>query len=313
MAITGAELDLYKRMYSDTIEAELQQNGSLLENTVSVQRVSGERAVFMRKAAAQEAQIITDEFAPLAIVKGNYESRWVTRDILSANETIDANHFEMVAADPRNMIVQGLVDSLGRAKDRIILRALGGSANRQVSGSSSSASFDSNNTIAVGDTSYTTGTPGNMLHEGKLESALNILGQNHVDTSKSQVVCVASMKQLSRLAFRLESLGQLRGDFLGDHRLLLPGADKRLGMYKGVQFIASELLTESEFLTSTNEYAYFYVMDGVKLGVWADLNMYIDRLVQYVDQPYQFAATTHAGAVRMDEAKVVRAICATSV
>jgi hypothetical protein len=314
MAISGAELDVFKQMFTDTFQLELQQKGSKLENTVEQIAVSGETVSFPRKGKAGEATVIDQKFYPIPLEEGSYESRILSGQILFKSETIDRYTMDMMMADPRSAIAADLAKTMGRAKDRIILSALGGSANIKTGGSTSTASFDSNNTIAVDSVAnVVSGTPANMLHEGKVQTALKILSENYALEDGEVPVCVASTKQLTYLFKRLQALAQSRMDFVGNLGLIEAKADKRLGGYAGMVFIPSELLTETALKSSSNEYAYFYVPSAVKLGIWDAPSVRMHQLdTMYAGSPWQFVAEGKIGAIRMDEAKVVRALCATT-
>lgn len=314
MAITGAELDVYKQMFSDSFELELQQNGSKLENTVQSIAVSGETVSFPKKAKSGDAVVVNQKFYPIPLSEGSYESRLLSSTILLKEETIDRYTMDLMMADPRSSIISDLAKTMGRAKDEIILNALGGSANVKTGGSTSSVSFDSNNTIAVNSTAnVVSGTPGNMLHEGKVQTAILKLSEAHALEDGETVICAASTKQLNALFIRLQALGQSRVDFMGDTGIMYSKADKRLGNYAGVVYIPIEILTKSDLKDGANEYAYFYVPSAVKMGIWDAPAIRMHQLGdRYAGSPWQFVAEGRIGAIRMDEAKVVRALCSTS-
>lgn len=311
MALTGNELDLYVKQYTDSIEHVLQQKGSRLEQLVTVEPgVMGERRYFNRIDAAPNPTEHTTRFAPIEPAQMNFERRAVTPITIQEAQWVD--HFDLVrmGSTPIPEIVEAVAMSMARQRDRVILNALGGTALREVAGAASNATFDSNNTISVSTNTYvydsTTGDTG--LNEGKLTNAIKKLQEAHVDLSEG-ISVIASAKQLTELRTRMAKLGVARNDFVNKAGMTMRGADESVNGFLGLNYIHYEELADSAQLTSGDEYVYVFPKSAIKLGVWEPLRIDVSERTEYQGYPMRVYAMETLGAVRMDEAKVVRIVC----
>ncbi len=310
MALAGNELDLYVRKYTDMIEHELQQHGSVLENAVTLESgVMGERTYFNRIGAVDSIEELSSRFDPITLDQASFERRFVTPQTLHKALGLDKLDLIRMAGSPQSDIVTAMVDGMGRKKDSVLLAAFGASALREVAGSSSNIAFTAGNTIAQDTNTYTSLTSDTALHEGKLQLAIRILQGNHVDMGRDEVFVIATAKQLANLRNRVLTLGYGRKDFFNKTPLTIPGLDQGLDGLFGCRFIAFEQLADTDQLVGGDEYAYVLVRSAVKLGVWEPLSVRVSEREDLKGAPLQMVTRMSLGAVRMDEKKIVRIEC----
>src|SRR5690349_8222576 len=269
MALTGTPVDLYQRKYLDAITHELQQKGSVLRGIVNNVAGEGSSLSIQRIGASDNASEVSSRWAPIEPEAATFERRLITPKTISQEMFVD--HLDLIrGADPTSDIVKAITMSLGRQLDKIIYSAMSGSAVRELDGSSGTVAFDSNNTIAVNDTTFATAAVTvNSLHEGKIKLALKKLAEAYVDMN-DEIFVIGTAAQFLFLETRLESLGQLRRDMLGNTPLAMPGVVNKLTGYQGLTFIQYQPLADAENLTSSNEYVYIFPRSAITLGVWGD-------------------------------------------
>ncbi len=313
MAITGDERDRAKRKFMDGVTMELQQSGTLLSAVVTIEPgVMGERTSFDRMAKLTQATEITEAFAPRALHRANYERRYVTpRAVESVYSTPMLDIIKM-AENPLNDLVRSAAMEIGRKKDSVIYAAFGGTAGREVNGAASNASFDSANTILVNTNTYGRDGAGAALsgdtglHTGKLILAKQKLMAAHVDPSRQEIFVVANAKQLTKLLDSLNAQGNARKDFISKTPLNIPGIDLALDGFLGMRFVHYE---DVGIDANSDEYVYVLTRDAVKLGVWKDVSVEVDRRIDIEGSPDVAVTSMTIGAVRMDEAQIVRIAC----
>ncbi len=311
--LTGGEQSIYVRKYTDLFEHVLQQQGSVLANTITIESgVMGERTYFNRIGSVDDIVEHTTRFDPVTLGTHTFERRFITPKILVKYEGLDKFDLIRYSSSPESDIVKSMTLAMGRHKDKHILAALGGTANREVDGSSSNVTFDSNNTIAVNTNTYaeTTLTGDTALHEGKILQAMRKLQQAQVDVGREQVFVVGSAKQLLNLRSRLNTLGKSRQDFMGTTPMRIPGLDASLTGLYGLTFIHLEMLADADQVDANlDEYVYVFAKSAVKMGIFSPFEVRVNERVDLVKNPIQLMVSETIGCVRMDEAKVVRIAC----
>lgn len=310
MALTGSYGDLYVRQYKDMIEHELQQRGSVLRPLVQVESVMGERTYFPKLGKASSYEV-TGRNQDVEIQAQTNERRLVTPKMIEAAFQIEALDMLRYQSSPQPELVDALVMELGRQIDLQIITALAGSAGRELDGSTSNASFDSNNTIAVNTNTFgskdlaglsLTGDTG--LHEGKLQKSLQLLQTGYALSPGDEIFVLAPAMQLAGLRSRVVSVPGLF--FKGMPKLDLPMADQSLDGLLGMRFIQYE---NTGVDSSSDQYVYIFVRKALKFGVWKDVEVNVTQLHDKKGSPIQIKASVAVGAVRMWEEAAIRALC----
>ncbi len=167
--------------------------------------------------------------------------------------------------------------------------------------------FDPANTILVSDVSYSALTAGDHpLHPGKLMKAKKLLAAAHVDLSRQEVFVVGNAKQFTNLQYRIKADGEARKDFVSKTPLTIPGIDIALDGYLGLRFVQYEDVGVDG---SGDEYVYVLTREAVRLGIWQDVKGKIATLETHQLSPEIIVHNMKLGAVRMDEAQIVRILC----
>lgn len=309
--LSGTERDLYVRKYSDAIDVALRQAGGLLLPTVTLEPgVMGERTIFKRFGDVTGSTEHTTRFEQIDFQQINAENRYVTPKMIDVGVHVDKFDLLRMSGDVNPEIVEAVANEIRRKEDLIILAAMGGTAAREVDGSSSAATFDSNNTIAVNDNANATSTVSgdSMLHEGKLISALNLLHAAHVSEEEDVFVLLTS-KQATALRVRMNALGISRLDFVGREPQNVRGAIASLQGFLGLNFIRFEPLAAADQLSGGDEYVYVTTRKATKHGIWSPLEVTMDKDLSQRGHPDRIYAQKTIGSVRMDESRIVRALC----
>jgi hypothetical protein len=308
MALTGSYGDLYIRQYSDLIEHEMQQNGSVLRSLVTVEPgIMGERRYFPKLGKSTSYEI-TGRSQAVEPQDSTFERRFVTpRAIESVHriEMLDAIRYQ---SSPSAELVSSIAQELGRSMDSIIMAALSGSAGRELDGSSSSASFDSNNTIAVNVNTFSATALVNDtgLHEGKIINMKRRLLTNYSLRPGDELFVIAPAIQLAGLHQRV-----LQNPGAGFFQKNLPDVnhpmlDAGLDGFLGARYIQYE---DTGVDGSSDQYVYMFLRKALKMGIWQDVKFTQTILETLKGDPVQLKANMAIGAVRMWEEGVMRVLC----
>ena len=306
MAYTGNELDFYKRKFNDMITHELQQAGSKLEAVVTVEEAMGERTSFDKMGAVEAAEH-NARFEEIAISRISAERRLLTPTTIVGAKHVSDLDIIRAANNPQSDVVKAITMALARKKDDIIIAAAVGTAMREVAGSASNAAFDTTNSRVadtfIGFSDLSAGSV--MLHEGKLQEAARKLQAAEVE---EQLFVIANANQLANLRYRAAKLGWTRTDFLGKQALTIPGLEESLDGFLGMRFIRSERVPQ----VTSKDNVLVLPKSAIKMGQWSPLRVDVRELHNYQGFPIQVYADETIGAVRMDEAKVISILNATS-
>jgi hypothetical protein len=308
----GGYGDLYVRQFKDLIEHDFQQEGSVLRGLVTLESVMGERTFFPKIGRASSYEI-TGRSQDVDVQDQVYERRLVTPKALEAVHRIEKLDLLRYGSSPQPELVRTLAMELGRQHDLAIITAMAGDAGRELDGSVSNASFDSNNTIAVNTNTFGAKDPGGLsltgdtgLHEGKLQKAKQLLTTNYALGHGDQIFVVAPAIQLAGLTARA-----LSTNCAGFFQRSLPDfnnpmLDRALDGFMGMRFVQYE---NTGVDGSSDQYVYVFIKRAMKLGVYEDVTFRIDDLPLKKGNPVQIKANMAIGAVRMWEEGVVRILC----
>lgn len=303
MALGGSYIDHNVQLFSDTLEQELQQRGSKLRGIVTIEREMGEKSHFDKLGVANSYERTT-RYAPRIIQDQSYERRSVTPKSIESTYVLDELDLIRYLKSPQSDVMSAMVAKLGRDLDDIIIDAIKGNAVVTNNGSSSNVALPSGQKIQVNANTYTSLTGDTALHEGKLLLAKRMLQGAEVDIDREPLVCIASAKQLANVQSRsIQNSGLM---YKPNVQIDIPGLDKGLMGFLGMYYIATERLGID---SSNDELAFVLPASAIKLGIWSDLSIAVDRRPDLQQSPMQLSANIAAGAVRMFEEKVVQIAC----
>ncbi len=310
MALTGSYGDLYIRQYTDLIEHEMQQNGSVLRSLVSVEPgLMGERRYFPKLGKSTSYEI-TGRSQAVQVQDSTFERRFVTPRAIEAVHRIEMLDVIRYQSSPDAELVSSMAQELGRQMDAIIVSAFSGSAGRELDGSSSAATFTAANTIAVNTNTFQAGatamTGDTGLHEGKLINMKRRLLSNYSLRPGDEIFVIAPAIQLAGLHTRV-----LLNPGAGFFQKNLPDVnhpmlDRGLDGFLGCRFVQYE---DTGIDASLDQYVYMFLRKAVKLGFWQDVKFTQTIIDTAAGDPVQFKANMALGAVRMWDEAVMRALC----
>lgn len=304
MALSGTYQDFHLNMFKDNLEHELQQRGSLLSATVTIEAVDGNKTYFT-KYGKSSSYVKSTRGESKTYHEDTYERRLLTFQFNSSDKIIDVQDILDMVKNPKSDAIMAMVLELGRKRDEIIFTALSGAATKQENGSTSSVTLPSGSKVAVNSHAYSAvaGTNDIGLTPSKLKEAIKKLGAAFVDVTREPVFVIAPMNQLMKLSVSTEVTS---ADFRTKNVLDVPGVVGGINGYLGLTYIAYE---GTDLVNTTDETAYMYPQSAVKLGVRKPLTVEIMKDSSRVGNPETIAAFEDLGAVRMFEEKVIQIAC----
>lgn len=302
MALGGSYQDFHLDMFKDNLEHELQQNGTLLTATITVEMADGVRTYFTKYGRASSYQKST-RGEKKTYNEDTYERRLLTFQFNSSDKIIDKVDILNMVSNPKSDAMMAMVMELGRVRDGVIFEAVSGPATKQENGTTSTVT--NIKTVAVNSHAFSdvSGSNDIGLTPSKLKEAIKILGESYVDVTREDVFVVGPMNQLMKLSANKEVTSS---DFRSNRALEVPGTVSGINGYLGLTYIAYE---ETDNVNTTDETVYVYPKSAVKLGVRLPLTVEVMPDTSRVGNPDTIAVYEDIGAVRMFEEKVVQIAC----
>ena len=304
MSLAGTYQDFHLEMFKDNLDHELQQKGSLLTATVTIEMVGGNKTWFTKYGKSSTyAKSVRGE--KKTYHEDTYERRLLTFEFNSSDKIIDEQDILDMVQNPKSDAIMAMTNALGRRRDEIVFTALSGSATKQENGSTSTVSLPSASKVAVNSHKFSgaAGTNDIGLTPSKLKEALKLLGEQYVDVTREEVFVVGPMNQLMKLSVSSEVTSS---DFRGVKTLEVPGIVSGINGYLGLTYIAYE---DTDLVNTTDETVYVYPKSAIKLGIRKPLTVKIAPDTTIVGNPDTIAAFEDIGAVRMFEEKVIQIAC----
>jgi hypothetical protein len=278
--ITTAMVEQYK----GNVEHLVQQKGSRLRSSVSVETVTGKNA-FFEQIGSTAAQLRTSRHADTPRMDTPHARRRVSLEDYDWADLIDSEDRVRLLIDPQGPYATAASNALGRAIDSAIVSAADGTAFTGVAGGTST-SYDSSNTVDVQVGVSPAADTG--LNVGKLRAAKNVLDANEADDEDRY--CIINAKQLQNLLAETEVTSS---DFATVKALVSGQVDSFLGF----QFIRTELIgTDS----NSDHKVLFWQKAGMKLAMGAEPTIKISERADKNHATQVFASMT-IGATRMQE------------
>lgn len=285
----------YVTQFTTNVQLLLQQEGSKLRSTVSVGNYTGESAVPVEQIGAIEAVVRSGRGAPLQMTDSPETRRWVYPvDYLTPAEIIDRDDKVRMLIDPQSSYAKNAVNALGRRFDRVILEAAFGSSNTGKTGGTP-VTFPGTQEVGIN-----VGGTSSGLNVAKLREALRILMANEVDVMAERPTVVVNATQHDKL---LNEIQIISSDFNRGEAVIESG---RVSRILGMDIVVCNLVP----IVSTNSQVPVYVKSGLHLGIWNDIQSFVDEQPTLEKRPTTVYAAATIGATRIEEGKVVRITCA---
>ena len=279
----------FVQQYSANVQMLSQQMGSRLRDAVRLETVVGKNA-FIDQIGSVTAQLRSSRHADTPQIDTPHQRRRLSIASYEFADLIDDQDKVRMLIDPTSSYAQAAAAAMGRAMDDVVITAALGTASTGETGSGS-ATLDATNNM-VGSASSNDG-----LTIAKLTEAKRKMDLNDVDPSIPRYIAVGP-KQIEDL---LGTTQVTSSDFNTIKALVQGDVDT----FMGFQFIMTNRLDiDSNDIRS----CFAWAEDGITLGVGKDVQARIDERNDkgYATQVYY---CMDIGAVRMEEAKVVKIFC----
>ena len=279
----------FVQQYSANVQMLSQQMGSRLRDAVRLETVVGKNA-FIDQIGSVTAQLRSSRHADTPQIDTPHQRRRLSIASYEFADLIDDQDKVRMLIDPTSSYAQAAAAAMGRAMDDVIITAALGTASTGETGSGS-ATLDATANM-VGSASSNDG-----LTIAKLTEAKRKMDLNDVDPSIPRYIAVGP-KQIEDL---LGTTQVTSSDFNTIKALVQGDVDT----FMGFQFIMTNRLSiDSNDIRS----CFAWAEDGITLGIGKDVQARIDERNDkgYATQVYY---CMDIGAVRMEEAKVVKIFC----
>jgi len=275
--------------YQDAILVQVQQRKSRLEGTTIAPVDMTGNALYWERIGATEAVDLVTRHDDTPNIEVDHSRRKQTATPKVWATLLDRTDQVRMLVNPMNRYVQIAQMAMARAKDRIIITALGGTSYSGQAGTTAVV-LPAAQKIAVGGTGLTL---------SKLMSAKEQMDADEVDEEAERYI-VHSARQMTNL---LETT-EIKSREYNSVAALVEGklANNR---YMGFTFIRSQLLT----LTSDVRYCYAYSKGAIGLGI---LDNVTSRITQESTKNFswQVYLSMDMGATRVEEEQVIEIACA---
>jgi hypothetical protein len=308
MSLGGTYQDFHFEMFKDNLVHELQQRGSLLTATISVEQVDGNKTWFT-KYGKSSSYTKSTRGELKTYHEDTYERRLLQFQFNSSDKILDKVDIMDMVTNPKSDAVQAMVMELGRQRDEVIFAAVSGTVTKQENGATSSVALPAASKVAVNSHAFsaTAGTNDIGLTPSKLKEAIKKLGETYVDVNREPVFVVGPMNQLMKLSTSTEVTS---ADYRTKNVLDVPGVVGGINGFLGLTYIAYE---DTDLVNTSDETVYVYPQSAIKLGVRQPLAVEILKDSSRVGNPDTIAAYEDIGATRLFEEKVIQIACDPSV
>ena len=317
----------FVKQFDANVQLLVQQMGSRTRNAVTLESGKVGEEVFMDRIDSVATQKVTSRHADSPLISTPHDRRRVTPVDFDWGDMIDNPDKLRLLIDPASAYSQNAAMAMGRAMDEQVIEALTGTAygstgDSASSGSSSSSSIafdDTNQKVAINDTTYEVdgGSGDQGLTVGKLIHARKILGANEADdydvNGNSNLFLLVDAEQLGKL---LTSTKVNSADF-NEVRALVAGD---LNQFMGFNIIRTELIpkkggthpaydpTAQEGSSADPTFCMAFHRRGIGLCVWEDIVARISERPDKRFSQYIYYRMT-IGATRLEEKRVVKISC----
>lgn len=295
-----ANLGLYPdftAQYSSNLELLLQQMQSLLRPHVNEQGgLVGKMASPVTQYSSITMKAPRGRFSPVDHVNPYSIRPWMFPQPGEIVELIDSFDKLQTIVDPTSGYVKAAAAATGRYwDDGLIAAAVGG---RQIGTDIGSLTLDNFSTslFQVANNFGASATIG--LTVAKIIEARRILEHYHNDLTADPPTIVIGSQQKSDL---LNSVQVVSTEF-NERPVLVNG---QIQQFLGCNIVVSERLSVS----SNNRNVFMFVKSGLTLGIWKDMENYIDQRPDLSGRPWQLTTQTMFGSVRTQDGKIISILC----
>jgi hypothetical protein len=286
----------FVQQFKSAIDVLLQQGESRLRDTVTQENPVGEKAFFEQLGLVELSPIIT-RHGPTSLMSTPHARRMMTSAEFGGADLVDDLDKPDMLIDPAGDYARNFARAAGRTIDRTIITSFKATAKTGKDGTTDVA-FPAGNTVAV-DFNLPGAVTTSNLTVAKVRRAAELLNIGEVPMEDRYAAI--SSAQLRSLQQDDEFTSR---DFSG---MLVPLMTGGLPVqWMGFTWKMTQLLP---VVTATNvRSAFFYHKRGIKLGMWKDFTVEIDKRSD-LNNSTQVLMKGKLGAMRMQEGMVIEVLC----
>lgn len=295
-----ANLGLYPdftAQYSSNLELLLQQKQSLLRPHVTTQGgIVGKMASPVTQYSSVTMKAPRGRFSPVDHVNPYSIRPWMFPQPGELVELIDSFDQLQTIVDPTSGYTQAAAAATGRYWDDGLIAAATGS--RQIGTDIGVLNTDTfvTGTFQVANNFGASATIG--LTVAKIIEARRILEHYHNDLTADPPTIIIGSQQKADLLNQTEVVST---EF-NERPVLVNG---QIQQFLGCNIVVSERLS----VTSSNRNVFMFTRSGLTLGLWKDMENYIDRRIDLSGRPWQLTTQTMFGPVRTQNGKIISILC----
>lgn len=278
--------EAFVQEFADNFRHVAQQKQSRFEPTVMIEPGIRGTSKSINRLGQRTAQRRTTRHGNTPLNDQPHSTRYLDLIDWEDGDMIDEQDKVRMLVDPTSDYVAAIVAALNRAKDRVVIDALGGAARTTVAGGT--ATLPAGQIIAAG---------GQGLTRAKLITAREIFRRNETDSEAGEDVYIA-----------MSASGL--GDLLTDTTMTTTEINTVLSMQSGTYSNATLFgfkVVPCEFLplNGTTRSLFAYAKSGVSMGIGENIVTEVAK-----DPSRSFSTRVYCrmsiGAVRVEEEKVVQ-------
>lgn len=290
----------FTAQYSSNIELLLQQEESVLRSNVTVYGgLVGKMASPVTQYSSITMKQPVGRFSPLQHTNPYSIRPWMMPQPGELVELIDDYDRLQTIVDPTSAYMKAATAATNRYYDDGIISATTGT--RQIGtdiGNLTGSTFSTTN-YQIASTFGSSSASG--LTVAKMIEAKRILMHYHNDLDRDPPVIVIGSQQYSDL---LNQTTVVSTEF-NDKPVLVNG---KITEFLGFKIAVSERLSVSANVRTV----LVFVRSGMALGLWKDMESFVDQRYDLSGRPWQLTMRTMFGPVRTQDGKVVSILCSDS-
>lgn len=299
-AYPTANLGLYPdftAQYSSNLELLLQQKQSVLRPHVTTQGgLVGKMASPVTQYSSITMKAPRGRFSPIDHVNPYSIRPWMFPQPGEIVELIDSFDKLQTIVDPTSGYVQAAAAATARYWDDGMIAAATGS--RQIGTDIGALNNDTFSTTLF-QVAHNFGASATIgLTVAKIIEARRIAEHYHNDLVADPPTLVIGSQQKADLLNQTEVVST---EF-NDRPVLVNG---QIQQFLGCNVVLSERLSVS----SSDRNVFMFVKSGLTLGLWKDMENYIDQRIDLSGRPWQLMTQTMFGPVRTQNGKIISILC----
>jgi hypothetical protein len=274
----------FVEQYKGNVEHLVQQKGSRLRETVSIETVVGKNAYF-EQIGSVTARQRTSRHSDTPQIDTPHSRRRVSLVDYDWADLIDDEDRVRMLIDPSGPYAKNAAMAMGRAMDQEIISAADGTAYTGVAGGTATA-YDSNNTVDVQVGVSPAADTG--LNVGKLRAAKQILDANEAEDDDR--FCIINAKQLQNLLGETEVTSS-------DYASVKALVNGEVDTFLGFRMVRTELIGVD---ANSDHKVLFWQKMGMKLAIGKEP---VVKISERADKNYatQVFTSMSIGSTRMQE------------